>query len=143
MGIDWALLPRGERYVRSWPLHAAVAQPFRDTALIRIWRASVWLAPGTAVLGLWWQLQAGSAPLSASSLGLAALLASLPLQLLLVLGWRASQPLAAADARWLRQLHARLEEAGVNMRPLARHPSYQDLALGLAAFASEWKERRD
>ncbi len=128
----------GRRYLRTWPLAASLAQPLVDSRLVRIWRGCLWLAPGSALLSLWW-LNMQAAPVAAGLPWLMpTLLASLPLQLQLVMGWRAAQPLPRAEARWLLQLRERLDGAGIELAPVGKPPTYQDLAVTLAVFDNQW-----
>lgn len=129
----------GWAYQRLWPLHAVVAQGFVDNRLLRIWRASLWLAPTTALLAMWWA-QLWLAPEQRAGLPwlMPALLASLPLQWVLLLGWRAGQPLPPQQRRWLQQLRQRLSAFDIELAAMASPPVYQDLALTLAAFDRQW-----
>lgn len=133
----------GHRYLRTWPTTASLAQPLVDSRLVRIWRSCLWLAPGSALLSLWWlHLQPAASPHALPWL-MPTLLASLPLQLQLVMGWRAVQPLPRAEARWLLQLRERLEGAGLELLPVGKPPIYQDLAATLAVFDNQWPGGRD
>jgi uncharacterized protein len=71
-----------------------------------------------------------------------ALLASLPLQWVLLLGWRANQPLPPGQRRWVQQLRQRLSELDVELTAMASPPVYQDLASTLAAFDRQWPGRQ-
>lgn len=122
------VLQQGQSYMQRWPMKKELAAMFPENNIITATKLGFKVMPALAVLTLFLQLQFADLAQWPSSIAIALLFVTLPIQGLYWLGKRSGELLPVALASWYHELHKGLVEKGCELTPAVKNPRYTELA---------------
>ena len=142
----YATVKAGREYSKVWPAKPELNGVFVENKVILFTTLSSKLLPLTALLvallQFWYLGNEHLGQIVASML----FVASVPLQGWYWLGVRAATPLPPSVASWYREVRQKMQQQGIEVKPLSQPWRYEDLAALLQkayqqldkSFVSQW-----
>lgn len=142
----YATVKAGREYSKQWPAKPELNSIFIENKVILFTTLSSKLLPLTALLvallQFWYLGNDYLGQIVASML----FVASVPLQGWYWLGVRAATPLPPSVASWYQQVRQKMQQQGIELKPLSQPWRYKDLAALLQkayqqldkSFVSQW-----
>jgi hypothetical protein len=124
----YELIKLGQQYLKKWPEQAELVNYFAEYRTIQLSRLVYRYFPSLAVFVFVLQLYLGSLQLLPQALIYALFIASMPIQMLVMLGVKADKFLPPALASWYRESVAKVNQSGGEMKLTLQKPRYLDLA---------------
>jgi len=131
------LLHDGQEYMQIWPTQKQLYAFFPESKVIAATKFSIKVMPAAAVISVALQLNYFGFEHLAQALTTGVFFLSLPIQGLLWLGHRSSQPLPPSIERWYKQIYATMQEKGCALERLQAKPRFKELANLLKTAYSE------
>lgn len=117
----------GRRYMDLLPQKSELSLLLPEVKVARYIRQLFVFAPPLSFIALWCQLQFGIEALLPQAILGTLLIATLPCQGMLWLGWRSRQHLPPSLRGWYRELHAKMEQEGANAEEIKHRPRFVDM----------------
>ena len=123
-----ALIKLGMKYMKLWPQRAELANYFADYNAVQVARFVYRYFPSLAVFSIALPFALSNVDILPQMFFYSLLLASMPVQALVILGVKADKVLPPSLAQWYREGVAKYNQQGGEIKLSAHKPRYMDLA---------------
>lgn len=122
------VLREGKIYMDSWPMQRQLYSLFPESRIIAATKFGIQTMPAIAVMTVALQLHYLGVEFLPQALAIGIFFFSLPVQGLIWLGNRSSQPLPPAIKGWYLDIYRKMQEQGCALEKIPQTPRFKELA---------------